>query len=104
MIRPMPITAATANARAGPTPPATVPTTGPNSAPITAAPKAVPSSSPRLSGGAAVATQPSPAAQVQAPARPSANRAANSSGALVASPNTSVDRLIMASPATATWR
>jgi hypothetical protein len=49
---------------------ATHPTTGPNSAPTTAAANAMPSNSPRRLSGAAVDSQASPAAHVQAPATP----------------------------------
>ena len=103
-IRITPATAAAANAGPVPTWPATAPTTGPNRAPMTAAPSAVPSSSPRRSGGAARASQAIAAAQVHAPARPCTKRAASSTGAVEAKPNTSVDALIRARPSRATTR
>src|SRR4029077_4591202 len=68
-------TAALENAGPVPTWSAIAPTTGPNSAPPTAAPIAVPIISPRRSGGASVASQAIPPAQVHAPPRPCTNRA-----------------------------
>ena len=70
-----PATAALANAGPVPTTSAIAPTTGPRSAPPTAAPMAVPIISPRRSGGASVASQAMPPAQVQAPPIPCTNRA-----------------------------
>ena len=70
-----PATAALANAGPVPTTSAIAPTTGPNSAPPTAAPMAVPIISPRRSGGASVASQAMPPAQVHAPPTPCTNRA-----------------------------
>ena len=103
-IRAAPATAAPAKAGPVPTLVATVPTSGPKSAPTTAAPRAKPSSSPRRSSGAAVASQPSPAAQVQAPASPWTNRAESSTIGADAKPNTSVAALIRASPSSTTSR
>jgi len=77
---------------------AIAPTTGPNSAPPTAAPMAVPINSPRRSGGASVASQAIPPAQVHAPPTPCTNRAESSIGAIEANPKTSVDTPISASP------
>ncbi len=93
-----PATAALANAGPVPTSSAIAPSTGPSSAPPTAAPMAVPISSPRRSGGASVASQAIPAAQVHAPPRPWTNRAESRIAAAEAQPKTSVDTPIRASP------
>ena len=92
--------------KAGPVPIslATAPTTGPNSAPPTAAPMAVPISSPRRSGGASVASQAMPPAQVHAPPSPCTNRAESRSSAAEAPPKTSVDTLISTRPSTTVRR
>ena len=103
-MRTPPRTAAVENAGPVPTQPASAPTTGPNSAPPTAAPMAVPSSWPRRSGGALVASQASPAAQVHAPARPWTNRAPSSAAAVSTQPKTRVDTLIRARPSSVTVR
>ena len=99
-----PATAATPKAIRVPTSSATAPTTGPNSAPTTAAPSAVPSSSPRRSAGALVASQASPAAQVQAPPRPCTMRAASSTTPIDVQPKISVETLMRSSPSTTTGR
>ena len=91
-------TAALANAGPVPTSSAIAPTTGPNSAPPTAAPMAVPISSPRRSGGASVASQAIPPAQVHAPPSPWTNRAESRTVAAEAHPKTSVDTPMRASP------
>ena len=97
-------TAALENAGPVPTWSAIAPTTGPNRAPPTAAPMAVPISSPRRSGGASVASQAIPPAQVHAPPTPCTNRAETSTTSIEAHPKTSVDTPISASPSRTVFR
>jgi len=99
-----PATAALANAGPVPISSAIAPTTGPNSAPPTAAPMAVPIISPRRSGGASVASQARPPAQVHAPPSPCANRAQSRTAATEAHPKTSVDAPMSASPSKTVFR
>jgi len=99
-----PATAALANASPVPISSAIAPTTGPNSAPPTAAPMAVPIISPRRSGGASVASQAMPPAQVHAPPSPCTNRAETSTAAAEANPKTSVEAPMSASPSRTVFR
>ena len=99
-----PATAAAENAGPVPTWLATAPITGPSRAPPTAAPSAVPSSSPRRCGGATVASQAIPAAQVHAPPTPWTRRAVSRMTSAWAQPKMNVDTLIRASPSSTTSR
>jgi hypothetical protein len=99
-----PATAALVNAGPVPISSAIAPTTGPNSAPATAAPMAVPIISPRRSGGASVASQAMPPAQVHAPPTPWTNRAESRTVAAETHPKTSVETIMSASPSTTVRR
>ncbi len=93
-----PATAALANVGPVPISSAIAPTTGPNSAPLTPAPMAVPIISPRRPGGASVASQAMPPAQVHAPPTPCTNRAESRTVAAEAHPKTRVETPMSASP------
>ena len=65
---------------------------------------AVPIISPRRSGGASVASQAMPPAQVHAPPSPCTNRAESSTAAAEAHPKTSVEAPMSASPSRTVFR
>ena len=103
-IRPTPTAAMKQNTTSKPARSAATPITGPSSAPAIAAPIAEPISCPRLSGGAAPASQPIAPAHDAAPPTPWTKRATSSSTMLPANATAMLERTISASPASTVGR